>query len=43
MEIRPHNPGGWVSGKGESGGELLIKICFYFYAAGEGLEEKVMD
>ena len=40
MELPPDNPGGRVAGMGDSEGELLSKICGYFYVAGEGFRGK---
>ena len=34
------NPGRWVAGIGDRGGELFSKSCCYFYVAGEGFVEK---
>ena len=37
MDLPPHNPGGRITGMGDSGGELFSKRCCYFYVASEGL------
>ena len=39
-ELTPDNPGGWVAGMGDSGGELFNKSCCYISVAGEGFGGK---